>query len=219
MKSILKCKVCNTEFIRISSRNLYCSVQCRNINIKNKKDKRLKGLNSIEILQDEYWEILSEDKYMISNMGRFFSIRDDKLMTLTLNIRGYFKVSLKKIYKNPQIVHRIIAKHFIPNPENKEQVNHINGIKTDNRVVNLEWNTAKENTQHAHKKGLVSKSKPPKREIVELDLNGNIIREFKNITEVKKITGSNHTCILLCCRGLRKTVKGMIFKFKDNISK
>ncbi len=64
---------------------------------------------------------------------------------------GYYTTSFSgKSYA----IHRLIAEKYIPNPENKRTVNHINGIKTDNRVSNLEWNTYQENNQHAHATGL-----------------------------------------------------------------
>lgn len=102
-------------------------------------------------------------KYYISNTGRVFvtDYRGQKVwneMKARL-IRGYFAVGLR-IYKNGRSiqtlhkVHRLVAQHFIPNPENKPTVNHIDGNKQNNIVTNLEWATVAENTRHAYRTGL-----------------------------------------------------------------
>lgn len=70
-----------------------------------------------------------------------------------INVHDYLYVSLKN-EGNRKAIHRLVAQHFIPNPEDKLTVNHKNGIKTDNRVENLEWATQKENIHHAYKTGL-----------------------------------------------------------------
>lgn len=108
-----------------------------------------------------------EGYYQISNLGTLKSLnRIVKHKKGTLSVReriispyistfGYPSVRMTKgnITKNFKI-HRLIAEMFIPNPENKPQVNHINGVKTDNRIENLEWVTHSENLNHALEKSL-----------------------------------------------------------------
>ena len=79
----------------------------------------------------------------------------EKIMKQSIDSRGYYMVPLRNngIRKTP-LVHRIVAKSFVVNKDNKGTVNHRNGIKTDNKIENLEWCTQKENVIHAYKNGL-----------------------------------------------------------------
>lgn len=103
----------------------------------------------------EIWKEIKgyEGRYMISSFGRVKSLLRNKENILALkDIRGYKNACLwSKEQKRRTIqVHRIVANHFIPNPLNKPQVNHINHKKDDNRVENLEWVTNSENVKHSY---------------------------------------------------------------------
>jgi hypothetical protein len=131
---------------------------------------------------------------------------------------GYLCVSLchKGLCKSIN-VHRIIAETFIPNPYNKKQVNHINGIKTDNRVENLEWVSHSENMIHAITNGLFL---PPQKnrldlskEVYQYDLQGKFIAKFPSCNEASRLTGISQRHISSCARGGEYRISGGVKKF------
>lgn len=131
--------------------------------------------------------------YSASSFGYILNNKSKRILKECLLNCGYKQVSLcNNGAVNNVLVHRVIAKTFIENPENKKQVNHINGIKTDNSLENLEWNTRSENQLHSIKTGLRttkgvknSQCKLSEKEVINI-LNDK--RQYKFISEQYKIS-------------------------------
>lgn len=105
----------------------------------------------------EFSKIKGHERYEISKCGVIRNCKNLKIKSQYVGSTGYYMVSFSYNNKSkPKRVHRLLADAFIANPKNKPQVNHINGIKTDNSLVNLEWCTPKENMDHAFKTGLAN---------------------------------------------------------------
>lgn len=144
-----------------------------------------------------------ETNYSVSDDGQ---VRNDVTNYILKNYiqNGYAHVTLHINKKSKRFnAHRLVAIAFIPNPDNKEYVNHIDGNKNNNIVTNLEWVTASENTRHAVATGL----KLPTRErgVVQYNLQGQKLNEFVSLAEAARLTGSSVEKIILCCQQLRKT--------------
>lgn len=165
-----------------------------------------------------------EGVYQVSNLGNVKSLRmwssvqkryiqREKILKPYKAPTGYLQIGLKsERTRKLGLVHRLVAEAFIPNAENKREVNHINGIKTDNRVENLEWNTSQENTIHAYKKGL---EKHCSTKVLQYDLQGNLLREWDSIKEAGAKTNTEPGNISACCRGHRRKAGGYMWSYKE----
>lgn len=177
--------------------------------------------------KSEIWKDIVgyEGLYQVSSYGKIKSILKNKLIYQEVGNVGYKVVALYKNNKRKKVtVHRIVAKAFIPNLKNLPQVNHIDGNKLNNCVENLEWCDNRYNQIHANKLGLNSKrnfitSYLNGKKVLQYDLNGKFIKEWKSIKEASRILKIDNSCISKCCYHKRNKCGGYIWRFYEEVVK
>lgn len=143
----------------------------------------------------EVWKDTVVEGYKVSNFGRVMHWKKRLVLKTQHNIAGYKQVDIGgRRFR----VHRLVAMAFIPNPENKPQVNHINSLRADNRVCNLEWCTDLENRKHAEKFGKACKGVAGKK-----IWNYKTGEEYESIREAARQTGKKEDYIRDCLHGRR----------------
>lgn len=187
---------------------------------------------------NEIWKDIQgyEGLYQVSNFGRVksldrmakcrggvYKLNKERIVFGGIGKYGYNTVCLRKENKRKYLLsHRLVAINFIPNPENKPKVNHINGVKTDNSIENLEWCTVSENTKHGFdvlgrkmKKGYEDKRS---KSVMQVSLDGFLQNIFGSINEAANTLGFHSGTIYGCLSGRAKKAFGYKWYYENEPS-
>lgn len=175
--------------------------------------------NHDEAKGNEIWKDIDgyDGLYQISNLGRVQSFRGNtprimKAFNNGKNQSGYLSINLSyKGQRTPYLIHRLVAKAFIPNPDNLPQVNHKDENRLNNNADNLEWCGSAYNNSY----GTFQERRKTKisRKVGKFNLNDELLSVYPSAREAARQNNVDQGGISLCCRGCCKTYKGLKWKY------
>ena len=193
---------------------------------------------AVEILPEEEWKpvVGFETLYAVSNKGRVASLqfhgkKSFSLMSQSV-AKGYYVVKIRdwrKNYSSSLRVHRLVAEAFIPNPDNKPQIDHIDTNTQNNDVKNLKWATGIENqhnpiTLKRLKKQMIKYNKSEEHKqanrerlsipVIQYNKKGEFVAEYSSMTEAAKVLNTTVTCIKRVCDKERACHRNYLFRYK-----
>lgn len=184
-------------------------------------------------MMEEIWKAIEgyEGKYEVSNLGRVRSL-DRKVATVHSAMRtikgktlvpwtdkyGYLHVNLWCECKmKSQMVHRLVAGAFIPNPDNMPEVNHKDEDKQNNRADNLEWCNTRYNINYGNRSHKVSQTRISKAmlglRVEQLTMDGQHVRTFDSIREASRVSGADKSVIVRVCKGRLQSAGGYRWRY------
>lgn len=192
---------------------------------------------SLEDLPNENWKDIKdyEGLYQISDYGRVKSLErpngnnqynQESILKANISKSGYSFVHLRNRKQNKNFsIHRLVALHFLDNPENKPLVLHKKAISDNgsNNIDNLYWGTPKENMEDRKRdnhfqvsiENRIKTSKRFSKKINQYDLDGNFIKTWDSAFDMERHLGILNNHIGSCCKGKRKTAGGYIWKYVE----
>lgn len=185
----------------------------------------------MENFENEIWRnIPNYEGYQVSNLGRVKSLeridalghkRKEKILKPQINDSGYYRIQLQKqSIRKFYYVHRIVYEAFNGQIPEGLQVNHINEVKTDNRLSNLNLMTQKENINFGT--GIERRSKKQingkcSKSVLQYDLQDNFVKEYASTRQVERETGFSNGNIVNCCKGKLKTAYNYKWKYAKEV--
>ena len=176
----------------------------------------------------EIWKDVTgyEGLYLVSSYGRVKSVKSGLILKPTQKNCGGLQLKLSKNGKSKGFqISRLVAIAFIPNPEGKPCVDHIDGDKSNNRADNLRWVTTKENCNNPITKSRLNKKigeymvgrlgglHQRAKQIAMYSICGDLIKTFLSVKDAQRETGLNDSNIVKCCKGIKKTCGGYIWAY------